>query len=370
MATTTPDPLSAARERLQRLEQLRAGGLLTDEEYSARRADALDDATLPRGANSGEAREDAASATPAESCPTCGSTRELPSDRNCRKCGKAWLGKRSTQTLTRWQRALIVSAVVVVGLVLLSEVLNHLYVGHIGGATFLVWGSSDSSASGFVVPSPTAIPTPKIDGPAPALGSLPSRSGWVAIGGDFGMKILIPGNWIGGPISQDYIFSSWLDDAAAHGAAFEQFTTNLKQGSQSLPLGQSFAFAAVDMNDSHVGGTGLWSLNVIRDVSLDSNMTTSQYADATYAGLVARLSSVQPASPPIRALSETTDQLGTNASTRLIIERSGPQPFGEVIYVVDSGSSYWTLTLATQASDLESAFPYFEAIARTFWASS
>lgn len=42
MAGMAPDPLFATRERLRRLEQLRAEGILTDEEYAAKRAAILD----------------------------------------------------------------------------------------------------------------------------------------------------------------------------------------------------------------------------------------------------------------------------------------------------------------------------------------
>lgn len=45
MASVAPDPLSAARERLRRLEQLKAEGLVTDEEYAAKRTAIVDDAT-------------------------------------------------------------------------------------------------------------------------------------------------------------------------------------------------------------------------------------------------------------------------------------------------------------------------------------
>lgn len=64
MAATTPDPPSAARERLRRLEQLKAEGLLTDEEYATRRSIVLDDATQVAGSPPSRAHSPSASASP------------------------------------------------------------------------------------------------------------------------------------------------------------------------------------------------------------------------------------------------------------------------------------------------------------------
>lgn len=85
MAGMAPDPLSATRERLRRLEQLRTEGFVTDEEYAAKRAAIVDDVIAVPVSNAPHPVSGDLLRLPGSGCPSCG--RDVLSDRRfCQWC--------------------------------------------------------------------------------------------------------------------------------------------------------------------------------------------------------------------------------------------------------------------------------------------